>query len=391
MKRTAEIVIIGGGIQGISLAYHLARKGLTDVLLVEMNTLGSGSSGRSAAIIGHAFPSENCMPLLQLSYTAVLRFPEELEADPGYEPIGCLLLAGAQAAADLHRRHKLLQELEVESHLVDRETISRLTPGLNLVDIEVGLYNALEGSIDPHSMMMAYAHHARRRGVEFAEGVRATGLQIEGDGSAPFSKGRVVGVHTTAGPVATSCVVNAAGFRARQVAAWAGMDLPITNLKRHIFCTGPVPTYTQSIPFTYEVDTAWYMRREGPGLLIGMGAVESDEEDPQVDWSFLDTVIEHSLHRAPPLAQAGVKTGWAGLRPITPDDDPILGPAPHLQGFFNDCGWGGHGIMLAPAGGLTLAEWIVDGQATSVDISRFGAERFVQAEQSVSGSWGTSS
>jgi sarcosine oxidase subunit beta len=171
-------------------------------------------------------------------------------------------------------------------------------------------------------------------------------------------------------------VVNAAGFRARQVAAWAGLDLPITNLKRHIFVTGPVPAYSEPIPFTYEVEGPWYMRREGPGLLIGMGGVECDEEDPQVDWSFLDAVIEHSIHRAPPLEEAGVKTAWAGLRPVTPDDDPILGPVPHLQGFYSDCGWGGHGIMNAPAAGMAMAEWIAEGEATSLDIRCFRAERF---------------
>jgi len=371
--REAEVVIIGGGIQGISLAYYLARRGLADIYLVEMKELGSGSSGRSAAIIGHAFPTENCLPLTELSFAALMRFQDELDADPGYEPIGCLLLAGAQGAPELRRRQALLQSRGIESHLVDRETISRLTPGLNLEGIEVGLYGPRDGIVDPHSVMMAYAHHARRLGVEFAEGVKATGLQIEGD--------RVVGVHTTAGFIATHRVVNAAGFRAREVGTWAGMDLPITNLKRHIFVTGPIATYARPIPFTYEVEVAWYMRREGPGLLIGMGAVESDEEDPQVDWPFLDVVAEHSMHRAPALAEAEVKTGWAGLRPITPDDDPILGEAPHLRGFFNDCGWGGHGIMHAPAAGMVLAEWIVDGtpdrvNLTDVDFNRFRAERF---------------
>jgi len=368
VKNTADVVIIGGGIQGISLAYNLARRGVTDVCLIEMNTLGSGSSGRSAAVISYSFPTESCLPLVHYSFETLMRFGEELEADPGYEPIGCLLLAGAQGAPELRERHAILEQMGHDSQLVDAQTIARLTPGLNLDDIEVGLYNAREGIIDPHLIMMAYAQSARRLGASFVEGVRATGLRIDG--------GRITGVETSAGYIATPCVVNAAGFLARQVAGWAGMDLPITNVKRHIFCTGPVSTYARSFPFTYEVELPWYLRREGPGLLIGMGNDESDEEDPQVDWSFLDVVIEHSIHRAPALEEAGVKTAWAGLRPLTPDDEPILGPAAHLQGFYNDCGWGGHGIMHAPAGGLLLSEWIVDGKSATLDGSRFGAERF---------------
>jgi sarcosine oxidase subunit beta len=124
---------------------------------------------------------------------------------------------------------------------------------------------------------------------------------------------------------------------------------------------------------------SWYIRREGPGLLLGMGAAESDEEDPQVDWSFLDFVVEQTMHRAPALADAGIKTGWAGLRSVTPDEDPILGPVSHLRGFFNDCGWGGHGIMHAPAAGQALAEWITAGRPSSVDISLFGSDRFAPA------------
>jgi len=365
---TASVVIIGGGIQGLSLAYHLTRLGVPGVRLVEARTLGSGSSGRSATIIGHGFPAEEDLALTRLSFAAVGRFAEELGADPGYEPIGCLLLAGPGEAPGLRRRHALLQRLGVDSALLTGDDILRLTPALNLDGIEAALHVPRDGNIDPHSMMQAYAHHARRCGAVLAEKVRATGLQIQ--------NGRVAGVETTVGPISTPCVVNAAGFRAREVASWAGMSLPITNLKRHIFVTGPVAAYAQPIPFTYEAGVAWYMRREGPGLILGMGAVESDEEDPQVDWSFLDEVIEQSMHRAPALADAGAKTAWAGLRPVTPDDHPILGEASHLCGFYSDCGWGGHGVMHAPAAGQALAELIAHGQAGALDLAPYRAERF---------------
>ena len=368
MTTTASVVIIGGGIQGLSLAYHLTRLGVPGVRLVEARTLGSGSSGRSATIIGHGFPAEEDLALTRLSFAAVGRFAEELGADPGYEPIGCLLLAGPGEAPGLRRRHALLQRLGVDSALLTGDDILRLTPALNLDGIEAALHVPRDGNIDPHSMMQAYAHHARRCGAVLAEKVRATGLQIQ--------NGRVAGVETTVGPISTPCVVNAAGFRAREVASWAGMSLPITNLKRHIFVTGPVAAYAQPIPFTYEAGVAWYMRREGPGLILGMGAVESDEEDPQVDWSFLDEVIEQSMHRAPALADAGAKTAWAGLRPVTPDDHPILGEASHLRGFYNDCGWGGHGVMHAPAAGQALAELIAHGQAGALDLAPYRAERF---------------
>lgn len=368
MKSYAEIVIIGGGIQGLSLAYYLTQQGVSDLCLLEMNTLGSGSSGRSAAIIGYAFPSEECLPLLRLSFDAFLHFEEELGVEPGYDPIGCLQVANAEQAPELRRRHTLLQELGVESHLLDLDAIPELTPGLYLEDIELGLYEPGAACLDPHTIMMAYAQHARRGGAHLLEGVRATGLEIKGE--------RVVGVQTTAGSIATPCVVNAAGFCARQVADWAGMELPITNVKRHIFFTGPVAAYAQPFPFTYEVEPTWYFRREGPGLLIGMGTSPSDEEDPQVDWHFLDEVIEHSIHRAPPLEEAGVRSAWAGLRPITPDDGPILGPASHLGAFWNDCGWGGQGIMLAPAGGLVMAEWLLEGAPASADADLFLAQRF---------------
>jgi sarcosine oxidase subunit beta len=369
MKRTADIVIIGGGIQGLSLAHHLAELQVTDVCLLEMRTLGSGSSSRSAAIVGYAFPTEKSLPLAQASYSALLTFQDRLGVDPGYRRIGYLVLAGTSGAPVLRARHALLSQLGAESVLLAPEEIGSLTPGLRLSDLEVALYSPQSGYLDPHSIMMAYAQRARQSGVQLVEGVRATGLEIQG--------GRVTGVHTTHGMIHTRCAVNAAGFGARRVARWAGLDLPITNLKRHIFVVGPLPTYAHSFPFTYEWEVGWYMRREGPGLLIGMGATESDEEDPLVDWDFLDEVIEQSLHRAPALADARVHNAWAGLRPITPDDDPILGPIDEVSGFYCDCGWGGHGIMTAPAAGQAMAELLVHGSATTVDLGGFRANRFL--------------
>lgn len=229
--------------------YHLAWLGLTDVCLLEMNTLGSGSSGRSAAIIGRDFQSERCLSLTRRSFDALMRFEQGLGTTPDYRPIGCLLIAGPARAGELCRRHALLQRIGVESNLVDRDAIDRLTPGLNLMGIDLGLHVLRDGEIDPHSIMMGFAGYARRMGVRIIEGVEAMGLEIRGE--------RVTGVHTTAGSISTGCVVNAAGFRARQVGRWAGMDLPIANLKRHLLVTGPVAGCARTTPFTDEVEAGW--------------------------------------------------------------------------------------------------------------------------------------
>jgi sarcosine oxidase subunit beta len=258
--------------------------------------------------------------------------------------------------------------MNVKGELGDCKLINSLTPGLNLEGIDVGLFLPDEGVIDPHSIMMGYASQARSMGVRILEGVEAIGLEIQGE--------RVTGVNTTAGTIAAECVVNAAGARARQVGLWAGMDLPITNLKRHILVTGPVAAYSQTIPFTFEWEKGWYMRREGPGLLIGMGASACKWNDERVDADFVEKIIDYASYRASALEEAGLMTSWAGIRSFSPDEDPILGRAPHLQNFINDCGWNGHGVMHAPAAGMALAELIVHGNTTTLDISHFGFERF---------------
>lgn len=372
MEQRAEVVIIGGGIQGLSLAYHLSRRGLTDVCLLEMDTLGSGSSGKSAAVIGLGFQTDACLPLTSASLAALLRFEEELGASPDYVPIGTLLLARAHSMKWLRQRHDRLRTMQIESHLIEPAGVDNLVPGLNLDKIVLAQFLPHEGMLDPHCIMMAYAAQARRRGVRIREGVEATGLQIQ--------SGQVAGVTTTDGTIGCKWVVNAAGARAQEVAAWAGLDLPITIIKRHIVVTGAVATYPQPIPFTYEVDPTWYMRREGPGLLLGMGSAEIEAVDERVEDKAIERLIDYTVYRAPALEDAGLMTCWAGLRPATPDDGPILGPVPHLRGYLNDCGWGGHGVMHAPSAGRALAELITDGKTTGVDIGPFYADRFAQVQ-----------
>ena len=181
---------------------------------------------------------------------------------------------------------------------------------------------------------------------------------------------------TTAGDIATRLVVNAAGARATQIGAWVGLNLPIKNFKRTIFVTDRFDEIPDNIPFVMDLAVEWYFRKEGKGILLGMGLEESTTFEPQFEWEFLDTLIQHALHRAPILANARVMRGWAGLRSLTPDDYPILGRAPNVAGFVNACGWGGHGVMHAPMAGQLVAELIADGKTTTLDAAPFQLQRF---------------
>jgi sarcosine oxidase subunit beta len=216
--------------------------------------------------------------------------------------------------------------------------------------------------------MQAYVQHSRRMGAEIHEKVEATGIVREQD--------RVIGVETTAGLISTPVVVNAAGPRAAQVGAWVGLGLPIRNFKRTIFITDRFDEIPDNSPFVMDLAAEWYFRKEGHGILMGMGIEESTTFEPQLDWQYLDLMIQHAMHRAPVLEQARVMRGWAGLRSLTPDDYPILGPVPGTSGFINACGWGGHGVMHAPIGGQLVAEWIVDGQSSTMDGTPFLFDRF---------------
>jgi glycine/D-amino acid oxidase-like deaminating enzyme len=368
LKSKADVVIIGGGIQGTSVAYHLAQRGVRDVVLVEADLVGSGSSGRSAAMILLQMSREQTIRLSQESFKEYLHFEEEFGADIGYKPIGYLNLATKEIADVLRAQVALQHRFNVPTEILSPDEIKRRVPAVIVDDIEFGAVCWQDGVIDPHAVMQTYVQRARQLGAEIDEKVEATGITLE--------KGRVAGVQTSAGLISTPVVVNAAGARAARVASWVDLQLPITNYKRTVFITDRFDEIAADAPFVNDMAVEWYFRKEGKGVLMGMGLEESTTFEPQLDWEFLDMMIQRAMHRAPILANARVMRGWAGLRPLTPDDYPILGRAPGIDGFINACGWGGHGVMHAPIGGKLIAELIADGKTTTMDLAPFALERF---------------
>lgn len=369
MRTTADVVVIGGGIQGLSCLYHLAAKGIKNLSLVELDLLGSGSSGRSAAMLMLSMSRQETIALSFVAWKEYMAFPEIFGESTHFKQIGYMTVATQTAEPRLRQEIAVQKNMNVPIDVLDPQQVKEIVPAVNVEDIVLGSICRTDGVIDPHAVMQAYSRGAKALGAEINERVQATGIVVE--------NGRVVGVETTGGRISTPLVVNATGARAKEVGAWVGLDLPITNYKRHIFITDEFPRIPANTPFVMDMEAEWYFRKEGENVLMGMGREESTTFEPQFVPEFQEKVIERAALRAPILLEANVLRGWAGLRALTPDDLPVLGHAPGVEGFVNCCGWGGHGVMHAPTGGILTAEVIADGKATSMDITPFRYERFL--------------
>jgi sarcosine oxidase subunit beta len=227
-----------------------------------------------------------------------------------------------------------------------------------------------DGIASPADVTAGYAAAARRLGARLKEGVEITGIDV--------ASGRVQGVRTSTGDIATRLVFNCAGAWSASIGRMAGLEIPVLPYRRHIAVTGPFPGVPRTTPMTVDFHTSLYFHPEGDGVLMGM----SDRSEPpgfgtEVNWEFLEKMFEQAARRAPALAGAGVKTTWAGLYEITPDHQAILGPIGEVEGFWCAAGFSGHGFMQAPAAALLLTQLLMD-HRSDIDISGFAFERFAK-------------
>ncbi len=369
-RSTADVVIIGAGVIGCSTAYHLARLGISDVVVLEQEEVGSGTSGKSAAMLSsHSCDDDWGLRLIRYSCARYMQFEDEVGVPCGFRRTGWLSIADAAGAHAVERKIGLLRRYGLPVEVLSPDDICRHYPEMRTEDLALGAYTSEDGTLDPHSVMWGYLARAREKGVRLFRGVRAVGLRVR--------QGRVEGVETTAGFLATRRVVNAAGPWAPEVGRWAGVEIPILNRARCIWVTGPFPLIPSDRPFVDDVGREWYFRPEGPGLLIGMGVVPVDRLEVDLSRQLLPEMIEVATHRVPLLERAAILTSWTGVRPLTPDGLPIIGPAPSPEGLLLNVGWGGMGLMQAPVAGQLLAEYVAFGRpltfpdATALEIRRF--------------------
>jgi sarcosine oxidase subunit beta len=370
LPRAASVVIIGGGVVGCSIAYHLARRGLRDVLVLERDAVGAGTTSKAAGGIRAQFPTETEVRFSLESIRVFESFEDEFGVDPGYRKIGYLFLVTDEAdLRGFETRIALQRGLGVDVRVVTPRDARELVPALRVDDVIAAVWGPGDGVAGPAEVTNGFARRARELGARILEGVAVTGIARDG--------GRVTAVRTTDGDVATPLAINAAGPAAARVGRLAGVTLPVLPRRRHIFFTEPFPDIPGPVPLTTDRASGFYFRKEMEQLLLSPGDVVDIGDDLAVpmDWSMMEDTVQMAVHRLPVLERARIAGGWAGLRPLTPDDHAIIGPAPGVDGFFVAVGFGGHGFQHSPATGRVVAEWIVDGKP-STDVSLFDPRRF---------------
>jgi sarcosine oxidase subunit beta len=356
---------------GASTAYHLAKRGATNVVVLESGEMfGLGSTGLNAGGVRYQFASTVNIELSKLSIGMMERFASEMDQELGLRHCGYLFMLDRDEDLAQFRRNVAVQnEHGVPSQVVDAKQIAELAPEVNLNGIIGGSWCPRDGLVDPNGLLQGYVSNARRLGATLLTSTPVTAIDVDG--------GRIRRVVTPVGAVDTETVVIAAGPWSAAVGAMAGVELPIQPIRRQIAVTDAIAGLRPDFPFVIDFSQSLYFHREGAGLLTGMS---NNNEPPgfntTVDDEWRLHHLERAMERLPLLADAGIAAEWAGLYEVTPDDQPILGRLPAVDGLICCAGFSGHGLMHGPAAGLLMAEEILDGRAHTIDIDPLRWSRF---------------
>jgi len=366
----AQIVIVGGGVMGASTAYHLAEAGVDDILLLEKEEFfGQGATGRCAGGVRYQFATEVNIKLSLMSLPMLEEFEEKFDQPIDYEQVGYLFLLTDQPSVDQFRENvKLQRRMGVKTEWLTGDEVREWLPMMNLDDVLAATNHDQDGVVDPNGVVMGYIAAARELGVRAVNNVEVIGFDVK--------DGEIEGVKTSAGDIATSVVVNAAGPWAGRVGEMAGVSVPVQPLRRQWFTTTPLPELPDDFPFVIDFSQSLYFHPEGEGLLTGMS--NPNEEvgfDQSVDPEWEMEHIRAAVERLPLLAEAGLASRLAGLYENTPDAHPIFGETP-VDGFYIVAGFSGHGFMHGPVAGKIMTEIIMEGKSKTVDVSMLDLARF---------------
>jgi sarcosine oxidase subunit beta len=376
--QTAEVVIIGGGIVGSSVAYHLAAAGCNNVLIIEREThQGKGSTGKSMGGVRAQFATTVNIQMSLYSIPFYESFEERTGYPSGYRPQGYLFLAIRPSHLEYLRANQERQKaLGLKNVcMISAEEIRRQYPLLRSDDIVGGSFCSSDGFVDPHSAMTGFTKRAQEGGVKLWRETEATGIHREGD--------RITAVETTRGPVATRTVVNAAGAWAAEVGKLAGIQIPVAPLRRMLVPSEPFDQYPHSTPMTIDMSNGFHFRPESLGFLLAWNDPEEPPSDrTDFDPAFVEKILLRAANRVPVFENLPInpKRAWTGLYEMTPDHHSILGPVPELKGLFLANGFSGHGVMHAPATGKIVADLILQGSTKLIDVETLSLRRFAEGK-----------
>ena len=355
---------------GASIAYHLAKRGQKKILLLEKEEFfGQGATGRCAGGIRYQFATEVNIQLSIESLPMLERFESEIGQAIGYNPCGYLFLLSNPEDERVFKKNIALQlDLGVDTTWLEGNEIRKMLPEMNLDDITCGTIHYKDGIADPNSVVMGYIQAGQKLGVNALTGVEVTGIKAD--------SGRIREIQTSLGTVKTGTVINAAGPWAGVIGNMAGVNVPITPLRRQMLTTTPLPDIPQHFPFVIDFAQSLYFHREGEGLLTGMSNPnEKAGFDQSIDAEWELVHLEAAVKRLPLLSKAGLASHWAGLYEVTPDAHPIYGKTP-VEGFYICAGFSGHGFMHGPVSGKIMAEILLEDRAETVDVSMLDLRRF---------------
>lgn len=362
-------MIAGGGVIGTSCAFHLAEAGVEGVVLVERGQLGSGSSGRAAGGIRAQFSDVINVALAKRSLAAFEDFGRRPGAEIDLHRVGYLFVLTRQPDLEVFERGVERQRrLGVPSEMVTPGRVQELCPLLSVGDVLAGAFSPSDGYATPDSVVQGYAAGARATGATLATDAEILNIVVE--------DGKIQAVVTSAGTIETGAVICATGAWSRALGALAGVDLPVTPLRRQILFTDALADLPERLPMTIDFATSFYFHREGPGVLMGMAAPgERPGFDAQDSDEWIPALLEVAQRRAPALARVGIKGSWAGYYEMTPDHNALIGEATDMSRFLYATGFSGHGFLQAPAVGEVVRDRFLAREPV-VDVTPLSAERF---------------
>ena len=375
MVRTADAVVIGGGVNGASTAYNLAKAGLRKVILLEKGLIASGGTGRSAAIIRQHYSHPDLVRLVKRSVQIFHHFDDEIGGSPGFVNCGWAFLVPDYVSEGFDRNLEMQRNLGIDTREIDRRQLLEMEPRIDLSGVDRIAWEPGAGYADPHATTAAYAGRFQDRGGQLLPLTPVEGLRVEG--------GRIAGVRTAQGEISTEVVVNAAGPWAGRVAGWAGVEAPIqvTREEEILMETAEVGGPPRLV-FSDMAKAIYYRPHWSSRTLVGRGfpkdyqQVDPDRFERSADPDFIRETRNRFLQRFPTFGKAPAIDAYTGLYDVTPDWNPILGKVEGVGGFYMCAGFSGHGFKIAPGVGELMAEEIVNGQARTADIGRFSLSRF---------------